>query len=38
MTLEGLFTHEYSLDEIKTALDVFRSGEAARVLINMKNL
>ena len=37
MTLDGLFTHEFPLSEINQALDVFRSGEAGRVLIRMEN-
>lgn len=35
MRLEGLFTHEFGLDDINKALQVFRSGEAGRVLVNM---
>ena len=35
MTLEGLITHEFTLDEINQALDLFRSGEAGRIIINM---
>ena len=35
MTLDGLITHEFSLDEINDALDLFRSGEAGRIIINM---
>ena len=38
LKLEGLYTHEFSLDEINEAISVFRSGEAGRVLINMGNL
>ena len=34
MTLEGLITHEFSLDEINAALDLFRSGNAGRIIIN----
>ncbi|MFC1665001.1 zinc-binding dehydrogenase [Pseudomonadota bacterium] len=37
LTLEGLYTHEYPLDNINEAIRVFRSGEAGRVLINMGN-
>lgn len=37
MKLDGLFTHEFALDEINEALRVFRSGEAGRILINMQN-
>ena len=35
MKLDGLFTHEFGLDEINTALDAIRSGEAGRVLVRM---
>jgi S-(hydroxymethyl)glutathione dehydrogenase/alcohol dehydrogenase len=35
MSLEGLVTHEFPLQEINDALDLFRSGEAGRVIINM---
>lgn len=35
MKLEGLFTHEYSLDEINDAISMQRSGETGRVLIHM---
>ncbi len=35
MTLDGLITHEFSLDEINDALDLFRSGEAGRIIIDM---
>jgi S-(hydroxymethyl)glutathione dehydrogenase/alcohol dehydrogenase len=36
MTLDGLITHEFSLDEINEALDLFRSGKAGRIVINLK--
>ena len=36
MTLDGLITHEFELDEINDALDLFRSGEAGRIIIKMK--
>jgi len=36
MTLDGLITHEFSLDDINKALDLVRSGEAGRVLIAME--
>ena len=36
MKLDGLVTHEFALDEINEALDVFRSGEAGRILLNMQ--
>jgi S-(hydroxymethyl)glutathione dehydrogenase/alcohol dehydrogenase len=35
MTLEGLITHEFYLDEINEALDIFRSGEAGRIIVKM---
>ena len=35
MTLDGLITHEFALDEINDALDLFRSGEAGRIIINL---
>ena len=35
MTLENLITHEFKLSEINKALDLFRSGKAGRIVINM---
>ena len=35
MRLEGLITHEFELDKINDALDLFRSGEAGRISINL---
>ena len=35
LNLEGLITHEFSLDNINEALEVFRSGEAGRVILTM---
>lgn len=35
MKLDGLITHEFSLDEINEAIQVVRSGEAGRVLLVM---
>ena len=35
MTLDGIITHEFHLDDINDALDLFRSGSAGRILINM---
>jgi S-(hydroxymethyl)glutathione dehydrogenase/alcohol dehydrogenase len=32
---DGLITHEFSLDRINEAVDVFRSGDAGRVILNM---
>jgi len=37
MRLDGLFTHEFALDEINEAIRMFRSGAAGRILINMRN-
>jgi S-(hydroxymethyl)glutathione dehydrogenase/alcohol dehydrogenase len=37
MTLSGLITHEFSLDEINKSLDLFRSGEAGRIIIGMSS-
>ena len=34
MTLDGLITHEFGLDDINEALDLFRSGEAGRCIIS----
>jgi len=36
MTLDNLVTHEFSLDEINNALDLFRSGDAGRIIVRMK--
>jgi S-(hydroxymethyl)glutathione dehydrogenase/alcohol dehydrogenase len=35
LSLDGLITHEYQLDEINTALDVVRRGAARRVLLHL---
>jgi S-(hydroxymethyl)glutathione dehydrogenase/alcohol dehydrogenase len=35
MTLDGLITHEFGLDEINNAIGIVRSGEAGRVVIKM---
>jgi S-(hydroxymethyl)glutathione dehydrogenase/alcohol dehydrogenase len=35
LSLEGLITHEFPLEEINKALDVVRSGAAGRVLLNI---
>ena len=34
-TLDELITHEFKLDEINKALNLFRSGEAGRIVIRM---
>lgn len=36
MSLDGLITHEFHLEEINDALDLFRSGEAGRIIVRMK--
>ena len=35
MTLDGLITHEFALEEINDALDLFRSGKAGRIIFKM---
>ena len=35
MTLDGVVTHEFPLAEINQAIELFRSGDAGRILINM---
>jgi len=35
LKLDGLITHEFGLDKINEAIDVVRSGESGRVLVNM---
>ena len=35
LDFDGLITHEFSLDDINDAIDVFRSGDAGRVILNM---
>ena len=35
MTLDGLITHEFLLDEINIALDTMRKGDCGRIIINM---
>jgi len=35
MTLDGIITHEYSLDEINEAVELVRGGEAGRVIVAM---
>ena len=37
MTLENLITHEFRLEQINEALDLFRSGKAGRIIINMSS-
>jgi S-(hydroxymethyl)glutathione dehydrogenase/alcohol dehydrogenase len=33
MSLDGLITHEFILDDINDAIDLFRTGEAGRIVI-----
>jgi S-(hydroxymethyl)glutathione dehydrogenase / alcohol dehydrogenase len=35
LSFDGIITHEYALDEINTALDVVRSGNAGRVVLRV---
>ena len=35
LNFDGLITHEFRLDRINDALEVFRSGETGRVILNM---
>jgi len=36
MTLDDLITHEFPLDEINDALDLFRSGKVGRIIIKLR--
>ena len=36
MTLDGLITHEFYLDDINEALELLRTGEVGRIVISMK--
>jgi len=35
MSLKNLITHEFTLEEINKAIDIFRSGKAGRIIIKM---
>ena len=35
MTLDGIITHEFKLDEINSAIDLFRQNKAGRILIDL---
>ena len=35
LNFDGLITHEFSLDSINEATQIFRSGEAGRIILNM---
>ena len=35
LSFDGIITHEFPLDEINAALDLVRSGEAGRVLLQV---
>ena len=37
MTHDDLITHEFVLDQINEALDLFRSGEVGRIIIKIVN-
>ena len=36
MTLDGLITHEFKLDQINEALDLFRSGTAGKIILKIR--
>ncbi len=36
LKFDGLITHEFSLDSINEAIQIFRSGEAGRIVLNME--
>jgi S-(hydroxymethyl)glutathione dehydrogenase/alcohol dehydrogenase len=36
LDFDGLITHEFPLNQVNDALEVFRSGEAGRIILNMK--
>ncbi len=35
LNFDGLITHEFSLDQINHAIEVFRSGEAGRIILKL---
>jgi len=35
MTLDGLVTHEFPLEEVNQAIELFRSGDAGRIILRM---
>jgi Zn-dependent alcohol dehydrogenase len=35
MTLDGIITHEFKLDEINSAIELFRQNKAGRILIDL---
>src|SRR5262245_34848363 len=37
LSFDGIITHEFTLDQINDALEVVRSGDAGRVLVNVGN-
>ncbi len=37
MTLENIITHEFSFSDINSAIDLFRSGKAGRIIIKMNS-
>ncbi len=37
MSLENIITHEFKLNEINKAIELFRTGKAGRIIINMDN-
>ena len=37
MSLQNIITHEFGLDEINKAIELFRTGKAGRIIIKMNN-
>ena len=35
MTLDGVVTHEFPLEEVNQAIELFRSGDAGRIILRM---
>ena len=35
MTLENMITHEFNLDDINKAIDLFRTGKCGRIILNL---
>jgi S-(hydroxymethyl)glutathione dehydrogenase/alcohol dehydrogenase len=36
INIKDMITHEFSLDDINEALELFRSGEAGRIMLNFE--
>ena len=37
MSLNGLITHEFKLDQINDAIEILKSGKSGKILIKLKN-